>query len=41
MIDALHKYSKIKTKAKIKDLKITMVLLKKKVQFQSPLIKDA
>lgn len=40
MIDALHKYSKIKTKAKIKDLKITMVLLKN-VQFQSPLIKDA
>lgn len=29
MIDALHKYSKIKTKAKIKDLKITMVLKKK------------
>lgn len=25
MTDALHKYSKIKTKAKIKDLKITII----------------
>lgn len=40
MIDALHKYSKIKTKAKIKDLKIKWYC-KKNVQFQSPLIKDA